>query len=116
MSAVRRALEAAGHEFPSVDDDHLRVLAAEIERLHSQAASIAEADEAEKLLNARDRLVTLMWRTPTSTRAGKIAKVKVAILLLGWRGASEDLPLIHDLARRLLGELAGLSSDEIEGL
>jgi hypothetical protein len=42
--------------------------------------------------------------------------VKVAILLLGWRGASEDLPLIHDLARRLLGELAGLSSDEIEGL
>jgi hypothetical protein len=55
-----------------------------------------------------------MWRTPASTRAGRLAKVKVALLLLGWRGASEDLPLIHDLARRLLGELAGLASSELE--
>ena len=35
-------------------------------------------------------------------------------MLLGWRGASEDLPLIHDLARRLLGELAGLTSSDLE--
>ena len=113
-SALRRALEGAGHEFPNPADDQMRALAAEIERLHAQAAEIADADEAKKTLEARDRLARLMWRTPTSTRTGKVAKVKVAILLLGWRGASEDLPLVHDLARRLLGELAGLTSSELE--
>jgi hypothetical protein len=55
-----------------------------------------------------------MWRTPAGTRAGKVAKIKIAVLLLGWRGASEDLPFIHDLARRLLGELAGLTSGDLE--
>jgi hypothetical protein len=114
LSALRRALEAAGHEFPNPADDQMRALAGEIERLHAQAAEIADADEAEKALDTRDRLVRLMWRAPASTRAGKVAKVKVAVLLLGWRGASEDLPLVHDLARRLLGELAGLTSSELE--
>jgi transcriptional regulator with XRE-family HTH domain len=116
LSALRRALEGAGHEFPSPADDEMRALAAEIERLHTQAAEIAEGDEAEKVLNARDRLVRLMWRKSASTRAAKAAKVKVAVLLLGWRGASEDLSFVHDLARRLLGELAGLISAELEEL
>jgi transcriptional regulator with XRE-family HTH domain len=114
LSALRRALEGAGHEFSNPADDRMRVLAAEIERLHAQAAEIGDASEAEKVLDARDRQVRLMWRTPASTRAGKVAKVKVAVLLLGWRGASEDLPFIHDLARRLLGELAGLTSSDLE--
>jgi transcriptional regulator with XRE-family HTH domain len=114
LSALRRALEGAGHEFPNPADDEMRALAVEIERLHAQAA--AEADEAEKVLNARDRLVRLMWRKSASTRAAKAAKVKVAVLLLGWRGASEDLSFVHDLARRLLGELAGLTSAEVEEL
>jgi hypothetical protein len=92
----------------------MRVLTAEIERLHAQAAEMADADEAKNVLEARDRLVRLMWRTPASTRAGRVAKVRVAVLLLGWRGASEDLPLVHDLARRLLGELAGLTSSDLE--
>lgn len=111
LSALRRALEGAGYEFPNAADDEIRALAAEIERLHAQAA---DADEAKTILNARDRLVTRMWRTSASTRAAKAAKVKVAVLLLGWRGASEDLPFAHDLTRRLLGELAGLSCDELE--
>jgi hypothetical protein len=46
--------------------------------------------------------------------SGRVANVKIALLLFGWRGASEDLPLMHDLARRLLGELAGLTSSELE--
>jgi transcriptional regulator with XRE-family HTH domain len=114
LSALRRALEGAGYEFPNPADVQMRALAAEVERLHAQAAEIADADEAENVLDARDRLVRLMWRAPAGTRAGKVAKVKVAVLLLGWRGASEDLPLIHDLARRLLGELAGLTSSDLE--
>jgi hypothetical protein len=116
LSALRRALEGAGHEFPSPGDDEIRALTAEIELLHAQATEIADTDEAEKVLNARDRLVRLMWRKSASTRAAKAAKVKVAVLLLGWRGASEDLSFVNDLARRLLGELAGLTSDELEQL
>jgi transcriptional regulator with XRE-family HTH domain len=114
LSALRRALEGAGYEFPSPADDEMRALAAEIERLHLQATEIADANDAAKVLRARDRLITVMWRTSAETRAAKAAKVKVAILLLGWRGASEDLPFNHDLGRRLLGELAGLSSADLE--
>jgi transcriptional regulator with XRE-family HTH domain len=114
LSALRRALEGAGYEFSNPADDQMRALFADIERLHEQAAQTADADEAKKVLEDRDRLVRLMWRIPTATRPGKVAKVKVAVLLLGWRGASEDLPLAYDLARRLLGELAGLTAGDLE--
>src|SRR5690242_8805093 len=37
LTALRRALEAAGYEFPHPADDEMRAYAAEIERLHAQA-------------------------------------------------------------------------------
>ena len=114
LTALRMALEGGGYEFLDSLDNQMRPLAAEIELLHAKASVIADADEAKKIFDARNRLVRQMWREPATTRAGKAAKVKIAVLLLGWRGPSEDLPLTHDLARRLFGELAGLTEDELE--
>jgi hypothetical protein len=57
-----------------------------------------------------------MMALPAHTQAGRAAKVRTLLLYAAgddWRGPSRDLDWEIGAARRLLGEFAGMSEEEL---
>jgi hypothetical protein len=53
---------------------------------------------------------------PTSTQAGRAAKVRTLLAHFthaDWRGPAEDLDWDKDMMRKVLGDLAGISEEEL---
>ena len=72
--------------------------------------------EADAINLPADRLCERLMATPALTQAGRAAKVRVLLFdILGddWRGPDSELDWHKSKARALLGELAGMSAEEI---
>jgi ketosteroid isomerase-like protein len=72
--------------------------------------------EVDALTSAQDRLYEKMTATPATTQAGRAAKVRAFLVHAGgeeWRGPDGDLDWTESVARALLGELAGMSAEEL---
>jgi hypothetical protein len=76
----------------------------------------AAVDEIEALRLRADPLFARMEALPAQTPAGKAAKVRSLLVhVLGdeWRGPADDLHAEKAQARALLGELSGMSADDL---
>ena len=66
---------------------------------------------------AADRLFERMKQIPARTQAGRAAKVRALIAHVHWRGTDEEIDDYRiEQARLLLGELAGMSAEELEAI
>ena len=72
--------------------------------------------ECEHLINRGGQLFARMIALPAQTQAGRAAKVRTFLAFVAnddWRGPSRNLDWEIDAARKLLGEFAGMSEEEL---
>jgi hypothetical protein len=72
-------------------------------------------EEIEEIHLQGGRLFDRMVALPAHTQAGRAAKVRTLLWYVAadWRGPSIDLDWEIDAARKLLGEFAGMSEEEL---
>jgi hypothetical protein len=66
-----------------------------------------------------DRLFSRLMAIPATTQAGRAAKVRALIAHVmrdDWRGPANDLEWDKEMARALLGELAGMGAEELAAI
>jgi hypothetical protein len=83
-----------------------------------QCGREAAMDEQDELFARAEELYERMRAIPALTQAGRAAKVRALIAHVHalddtWKGRSDDLDWGKGLTRALLGELAGMSEDEL---
>jgi hypothetical protein len=74
--------------------------------------------EIEDLNSRCSLLFEQMAAMPTHTQAGRAAKVRTLLTLVGdkWRGTGTDLDWDLDMARKLLGAFAGMTEGELAAI
>jgi hypothetical protein len=119
---VRRAAEAKQFRQTQIDplQDRFEMLvhvswelACAFDQESGRDAAIVELDE---FFETTDALCDRVMSIPATTQPGRAAKVRALIVHImpsAWRGAANKIEWDIERARALLGELAGMSDDEI---
>jgi hypothetical protein len=123
---------AIAAEIRVLDDRALAVQAERIDPFEEEFVELAKTDwkaacafgdasgreaavmEREGIDLKASRLFEQMLALPASTQAGRAAKVRTLLAnIRDWRGPGADLDWEIDMMRKLLGEYAGMSEEEL---
>jgi hypothetical protein len=95
------------------DWDHRAAVAWGYSRACGRCAAI---EEVARVDDQADIVFKRMMAIPCTTQAGRAAKVRallIHVMRSDWRGPDELLDWDKSMARRLLGEFAGMSAEEL---